>query len=73
MPIIWNVPLGLMAPGRNHSSGDREVDQPQKQEKWITTLGMDFEPVDMTSLVIVGNQSTYEHNGLMITPRGYEV
>jgi len=46
----------------------------KKQEKWITTLGdMDFEPVDMTSLVIVGNQSTYEHNGLMITPRGYEV
>lgn len=46
----------------------------KKQEKWITTLGeMDFEPVDMTSLVIVGNQSTYTQNELMITPRGYEV
>jgi precorrin-3B C17-methyltransferase len=29
----------------------------KKQEKWLTTLGeMDFEPVDMTSLVIVGNK-----------------
>ncbi|AKP32335.1 precorrin-3B C(17)-methyltransferase [Yersinia aleksiciae] len=46
----------------------------KKQEKWITTLGeMDFEPVDMTSLVIVGNQATYCRNGLMITPRGYSL
>jgi precorrin-3B C17-methyltransferase len=44
----------------------------KKQEKWLTTLGsMDFEPVDMTSLVIVGNQATYVRDGLMITPRGY--
>ncbi|QWA13721.1 precorrin-3B C(17)-methyltransferase [Sodalis ligni] len=45
----------------------------KKQEKWITTLGdMDFEPVDMTCLVIVGNRSTYCRDGLMITPRGYQ-
>ena len=44
----------------------------KKQEKWLTTLGdMDFEPVDMTSLVIVGNKTTYIQDGLMITPRGY--
>lgn len=44
----------------------------KKQEKWLTTLGeMDFTPVDMTSLVIVGNHTTYCRNGLMITPRGY--
>ena len=44
----------------------------KKQEKWLTTLGeMDFAPVDMTSLVIVGNKATYIDNGLMITPRGY--
>lgn len=44
----------------------------KKQEKWLTTLGeMDFAPVDMTSLVIVGNHTTYCRNGLMITPRGY--
>jgi precorrin-3B C17-methyltransferase len=34
---------------------------------------MDFEPVDMTSLVIVGNKATYVADGLMITPRGYEL
>jgi len=44
----------------------------KKEEKWLTTLGaMDFAPVDMTSLVIVGNRATYVQNGLMITPRGY--
>uniref|UniRef100_UPI000D3A3D95 precorrin-3B C(17)-methyltransferase n=1 Tax=Klebsiella pneumoniae TaxID=573 RepID=UPI000D3A3D95 len=43
----------------------------KKQEKWLTTLGeMDFAPVDMTRLVIVGNKATYIDNGLMITPRG---
>ena len=46
----------------------------KKQEKWLTTFAeFDFEPVDMTSLVIVGNQSTYMQDGLMITPRGYDV
>lgn len=44
----------------------------KKQEKWITTFGeMDFENVDMTSLVIVGSKTTYCQDGLMITPRGY--
>ncbi|VTM58929.1 cobalt-precorrin-3B C(17)-methyltransferase [Klebsiella pneumoniae] len=33
--------------------------------------GDGFAPVDMTSLVIVGNKATYIDNGLMITPRGY--
>lgn len=46
----------------------------KKEEKWITTFGeMAFDRVDMTSLVIVGNQSTYISDGLMITPRGYKL
>ncbi|MEG2554434.1 MAG: cobalt-precorrin-3B C(17)-methyltransferase, partial [Hafnia sp.] len=46
----------------------------KKQEKWVTTFSqMDFSQVDMTSLVIVGNQSTYLSDGLMITPRGYVI
>ncbi|MDR0805897.1 MAG: precorrin-3B C(17)-methyltransferase [Enterobacteriaceae bacterium] len=46
----------------------------KKQEKWITTFSeMDFSQVDMTSLVIVGNRSTYISDGLMITPRGYKL
>jgi precorrin-3B C17-methyltransferase len=46
----------------------------KKEQKWLTTFGeMDFEPVDMTSLVIVGNETTFIRDGLMITPRGYEL
>ncbi|MCG3469048.1 precorrin-3B C(17)-methyltransferase [Xenorhabdus bovienii] len=46
----------------------------KKEEKWLTTFGeMDFSRVDMRSLVIVGNQSTYVRDGLMITPRGYRL
>ena len=46
----------------------------RKEEKWLTTFEeMDFELVDMRTLVIVGNKSTYIENGLMVTPRGYEV
>ncbi|AYN29808.1 precorrin-3B C(17)-methyltransferase [Buttiauxella sp. 3AFRM03] len=46
----------------------------KKEQKWLTTFGeMDFEPVDMTSLVIVGNKTTFVRDGLMITPRGYEL
>ncbi|PJC87400.1 precorrin-3B C(17)-methyltransferase [Vibrio sp. HA2012] len=44
----------------------------RKEAKWITTFAeMDFERVDMRTMVIVGNQSTYIDQGLMITPRGY--
>jgi len=28
--------------------------------------------VDMTTTIIVGNEETYEHDGRMVTPRGYE-
>ncbi len=46
----------------------------RKQQHWLTTLeAMDFELVDMRTLVVVGNQSTYVDNGLMVTPRGYQV
>ncbi len=34
---------------------------------------MDFEKVDMTTMVIIGNKSTYINGELMITPRGYTV
>ncbi len=46
----------------------------EKQEKFICTFdNMDFERVDMTTMVIIGNKATYIHDDLMITPRGYEV
>lgn len=46
----------------------------EKEEKFICTFEtMDFEKVDMTTMVIIGNKTTYIHDDLMITPRGYEV
>lgn len=46
----------------------------EKEEKFICTFDtMDFERVDMTTMVIIGNKATYIHDDLMITPRGYEV
>ncbi len=42
------------------------------QEVYITTLkGMCDVPIDMSSMVIVGNGDTYVAKGKMITPRGY--
>lgn len=44
------------------------------QEKFVCTFDtMDFERVDMTTMVIIGNKSTYIEGDLMITPRGYTV
>ena len=46
----------------------------EDKKKFICTFDtMDFERVDMTTMVIIGNKSTYIHDDLMITPRGYTV
>lgn len=42
------------------------------QEVVLTTLaGLPEAPVDMQTLVIIGNRSTFVYQGFMITPRGY--
>ena len=45
-----------------------------EQEVTLTTLG-DLEQtsdlVNMVTTVVIGNSTTYVHNGHMITPRGY--
>ncbi|MGL5507808.1 MAG: precorrin-3B C(17)-methyltransferase [Paraclostridium sp.] len=44
------------------------------EEKFICTFeDMDFERVDMTTMVIIGNKTTFIHDDLMITPRGYNI
>ncbi|EAC3453631.1 precorrin-3B C(17)-methyltransferase [Listeria monocytogenes] len=44
----------------------------KEERKIITTMrDIDYELVDMTTMVIVGNKETYVENGKMITPRGY--
>ncbi|PZG55292.1 precorrin-3B C(17)-methyltransferase [Listeria ivanovii] len=46
----------------------------KEERKIITTMReMDYELVDMTTMVIVGNKETYVKNGKMITPRGYSL
>ncbi|EBF5167902.1 precorrin-3B C(17)-methyltransferase [Listeria monocytogenes] len=60
-----------------YKSGDTVVgivkDVGRKEErKIITTMrDIEYELVDMTTMVIVGNKETYVKNGKMITPRGY--
>lgn len=40
----------------------------------ITTLGkMDYEIVDMLTVLIIGNSNTYIEDGKIITPRGYKI
>ena len=38
----------------------------------LDRLEESFEDVDMFTTVVIGNSSTYMHQGFMITPRGYE-
>lgn len=45
-----------------------------EEEFFITNLEeMDFERVDMFSIVIVGNSATFIKEGRMVTPRGYRL
>lgn len=44
-----------------------------EESSYITTLGeLKNAPIDMFSIVIIGNSNTYVRDGKMITPRGYE-
>ncbi|MDC9605996.1 precorrin-3B C(17)-methyltransferase [Xenorhabdus griffiniae] len=68
--------FSLMAPWKSPETpvGVVKAAGRKQEDKWLTTFGsMDFSRVDMRSLVIVGNQSTYIRDGLMITPRGYKL
>ena len=44
------------------------------EEKIVCTFDtMNFETVDMTTMVIIGNKSTFIEEDMMITPRGYSL
>jgi len=46
----------------------------EKEEIIITNLkDMLQHPIDMTTVVVIGNSNTYIKNGKMITPRGYKL
>ena len=63
-----------------HRSGDTPVGLVkdafrQDQRVAITTLeklAERAEEVDMFTTVVIGNSTTYVHQGRMVTPRGYE-
>lgn len=43
------------------------------ESHYITTLGeLKDAPIDMFSIIIIGNSNTYVRDGKLITPRGYE-
>lgn len=45
----------------------------EDESSYITTLGeLEKAPIDMFSIVIIGNSNTYVKDGKMITPRGYQ-
>lgn len=46
----------------------------ENEKKYLFSINdIDYDLIDMTSMVIVGNEKTYFSNGLMITPRGYQI
>lgn len=51
----------------------KDVGRDGETKKIMKFKDMDFEAVDMTTIVIIGNKATFSHDDLMITPRGYEV
>ncbi len=58
-----NTPIGIV---RNSGRANTEL--------VITTLdSIDFDSVDMLSVLIIGNSNTYVKNNKIITPRGYEI
>lgn len=72
----WQLPRVLeLSRARKHPETPlghvRAAFRPEQDVK-ITALG-DFDPAeaDMLSLLIVGNESTYATNNVIITPRGY--
>ncbi len=59
-----NTPVGLVKDAYRPSQRVTITD--------LVELGSRLESVDMFTTVIIGNSTTYVHQGFMITPRGYE-
>ncbi len=49
----------------------KDVGRPEEKKVILKYKDMDYESVDMTTVVIIGNKSTFTHKEMMITPRGY--
>ncbi|MDF2595877.1 MAG: cbiH [Clostridia bacterium] len=49
----------------------KDVGRPEEKKLIVPYKEMDYDCVDMTTLVIIGNKSTFIHGDYMVTPRGY--
>lgn len=57
------TPVGIV---KNSGRGGNEIT--------ITTLdSIDYEKIDMLTVILIGNSNTYIENDKMITPRGYKI
>lgn len=43
------------------------------ENRLVTLAAMDFDFIDMKTVVVIGNSQTFVRNGKMITPRGYSI
>ncbi|AEV95619.1 precorrin-3B C(17)-methyltransferase [Pediococcus claussenii] len=51
----------------------KDVARVNETEKVTTIKELNYEEINMTTIVLVGNKHTYIANDRMITPRGYEI
>ncbi len=58
-----DVPVGLI----------KNAGREGNERKIVTLDTVDFEFIDMMTVVLIGNNKTYMKNGKMITPRGYNL
>ncbi|MFO7629213.1 MAG: precorrin-3B C(17)-methyltransferase, partial [Prochlorococcaceae cyanobacterium] len=58
-------------PGSTPVALARQLSRPEEEVSLHTLADLPIEQVDMLTLVLVGNSSTYVRDGRMVTPRGY--
>lgn len=51
----------------------KDVGRENESKKIVEYQAMDYESVDMTTIVIIGNKESYIYQDQFITPRGYRV
>lgn len=51
----------------------RSLHRPDEQITIATLATVDLQAIDMLTVVLIGNASTFTHSGKVITPRGYAV
>ncbi|WP_254934840.1 precorrin-3B C(17)-methyltransferase [Cyanobium sp. WAJ14-Wanaka] len=58
-------------PGQTPVALARQLGRPEEKVSLHSLAELPIEQVDMLTLVLIGNSSSYAKDGLMVTPRGY--